>query len=319
MPAAAARPAESFDELTLRRAQRGDEPAWRALIDRYQAPVHAVIWRLLAGRQLDRVEDLVQETFVRVLRALPAFEPSGPATLATWILTIATRLALNELRRPEHAELVDEPVAARGDRADDRADRRRLAAAIQAAVAALPEAQRAVFVLREYHDLDYSEIAAALEHVKVASGGQTVNVAAGGRVEVKPGVPAREVREVATAAPGEGGAGGHAASASAEEGRTIAPTELEAHRLKGNKQVMPDSYEQRAMQSAHEDRVIAAIKLCVDTTGAVSQVRILRSSGYPGYDQKIASEVNAWGFRPIEIDGKAVAVCTALSFIYSQK
>jgi TonB family protein len=156
-------------------------------------------------------------------------------------------------------------------------------------------------------------------HVKVASGGQTVNVAAGGRVEVKPGASPREVREVATAAPGEEGAGGQAASASAEEGRTIAPVELEAHRLKGNKQVMPDSYEQRAMQSAHEDRVIAAIKLCVDTTGAVSQVRILRSSGYPGYDQKIASEVSAWGFRPIEIDGKAVPVCTALSFIYSQK
>jgi RNA polymerase sigma-70 factor (ECF subfamily) len=162
MPAAA-RAAEPFDELTLRRAQRGDEAAWRALIDRHQAAVHAVIWRLLAGRQLHRVEDLVQETFVRVLRALSGFDPAGPATLSTWILTIATRLALNELRRPELAELAEEPAAPGGERADARAERRRLAAAIQAAVAALPEAQRAVFVLREYHDLDYGEIAAALE------------------------------------------------------------------------------------------------------------------------------------------------------------
>jgi RNA polymerase sigma factor (sigma-70 family) len=163
MPAAAARMAEPFDELTLRRAQRGEEPAWRALIERYHAPVHAVIWRMLAGREPHRAEDLVQETFVRVLRALPSFDPSGPAALATWILTIATRLALNELRRPEHAALVDEPAAARGDRADARAERRRLADAIQSGVAALPSAQRAVFVLREYHDLDYAEIAAALE------------------------------------------------------------------------------------------------------------------------------------------------------------
>jgi RNA polymerase sigma-70 factor, ECF subfamily len=162
MPAAA-RAAEPLDELTLRRAQRGDEAAWRALIGRHQAAVHAVIWRLLAGRQLHRVEDLVQETFVRVLRALSGFDPAGPATLSTWILTIATRLALNELRRPELAELAEEPAAAGGERADARAERRRLAAAIQAAVAALPEAQRAVFVLREYHDLDYGEIAAALE------------------------------------------------------------------------------------------------------------------------------------------------------------
>src|SRR5215475_9107178 len=130
MPAAAARTAEPLDELTLRRAQRGDEAAWRALIERYQAAVHAVIWRLLAGRRLHRVEDLVQETFVRVLRALPGFDPAGRATLSTWILTIATRLALNELRRPEHAALAEEPAAARGDRADVRAERRRLAAAI---------------------------------------------------------------------------------------------------------------------------------------------------------------------------------------------
>jgi len=163
MPAAAVHAPEPFDELTLRRAQRGEEPAWRALIDRYQAAVHAVIWRLLAGRELHRVEDLVQETFVRVLRALPTFDPAGPATLATWILTIATRLALNEQRRPEHAALTTEPAGARGDRADVCAERHRLAAAIRAAVAALPEPQRAVFVLREYHDLDYSEIAIVLE------------------------------------------------------------------------------------------------------------------------------------------------------------
>ncbi len=162
---AVARPrsTEPLDELTLRRAQRGDERAWRALIERFQHPVHAVIWRLLAGRARHRVEDLVQETFVRVLRALPAFDPAGPATLSTWILTIATRVALNELRRAEMAAIVVEPPAPRGERADVAADRQRIGAAIAAGVATLPEGQRAVFVLREYHDLDYAEIASALE------------------------------------------------------------------------------------------------------------------------------------------------------------
>jgi RNA polymerase sigma-70 factor (ECF subfamily) len=162
MMPAAARSAEPLDELTLRRAQRGEEPAWRALIERYRVPVHAVIWRLLAGRQRHRVEDLVQETFVRVLRALPEFDPAGPASLTTWMLTIAARLALNEQRRPEHAALTDEPAAS-GERADAGAERKRLAAAIQAGVAQLPAIQRAVFVLREYHDLDYAEIAEVLE------------------------------------------------------------------------------------------------------------------------------------------------------------
>jgi len=162
MPAAAAaRTTAPLDELTLRRAQRGDERAWRDLVARYQQPIHALIWRLLAGRARHRVEDLVQETFVRVLRALPAFDLAGPASLSTWMLTIATRLALNELRRPEHGSIEVEPIA--NERTDDPVERRRLGAAIAAGVAALPDAQRAVLVLREYHDLDYQEIADVLE------------------------------------------------------------------------------------------------------------------------------------------------------------
>ncbi|HEU4729424.1 MAG TPA: sigma-70 family RNA polymerase sigma factor [Kofleriaceae bacterium] len=161
MTAAAARTAEPLDELTLRRAQRGDEQAWRALIARFQHPVHALIWRLLAGRARHRVEDLVQESFVRVLRALPQFDPAGPATLSTWILTIATRLALNELRRPEASTLVAEPLA--HERADHATERQRLATAIAACVAELPEPQRVVLVLREYHDLEYQEIASMLD------------------------------------------------------------------------------------------------------------------------------------------------------------
>jgi RNA polymerase sigma-70 factor (ECF subfamily) len=123
--------------------------------------VHALIWRLLAGRAQHRAPDLTQETFVRVLRALPKFDPQGSATLSTWILTIATRLALNELRRPEPAALADEPIG--HAHVDHDLDRKRLGEAIAAGVASLPDAQRAVLVLREYHELDYAEIASVLE------------------------------------------------------------------------------------------------------------------------------------------------------------
>jgi RNA polymerase sigma-70 factor (ECF subfamily) len=162
MPASAtACEPDSLDELMLRRAQRGDERAWRDLIARYQQPIHALIWRMFAGRARHRVEDLVQETFVRVLRALPDYDPDGPASLSTWMLTIATRLALNELRRPELARLEIEPEGV--ERADGDAERIRIGRAIAAGVAALPDAQRAVFVLREYHGLEYAEIATTLE------------------------------------------------------------------------------------------------------------------------------------------------------------
>lgn len=159
--AAVRRGSDALDEVTLRRAQRGDARAWRDLIDRFQQPVHALIWRLLAGRARHRAEDLTQETFVRVLRALPKFDPAGPASLSTWILTIATRLTLNELRRPESAGLEREPQGR--ERADADSERKRLGDAIAAGMAELPDAQRAVLVLREYHELDYAEIAEALE------------------------------------------------------------------------------------------------------------------------------------------------------------
>ncbi len=159
--AAAATTADPVDELTLRRAQSGDERAWRDLIARFGPVVHALIWRLLVGRARHRVEDLAQETFVRVLRALPGFDPSGTATLSTWILTIATRLTLNELRRPELAALDHEPASA--ERADGHSERKRLGDAIAVGVAALPDAQRAVLVLREYQELDYADIATVLE------------------------------------------------------------------------------------------------------------------------------------------------------------
>ena len=88
-------------------------------------------------------------------------ELDGPASLSTWILTIATRLALNDLRRPESAPLDAEPAAP--DRADRDAERARLGAAIAAGIAALPDGQRAVLVLRDCHDLEYAEIATMLE------------------------------------------------------------------------------------------------------------------------------------------------------------
>ncbi|WNG15785.1 sigma-70 family RNA polymerase sigma factor [Cystobacter fuscus] len=150
----------------VERARAGDTTAFRALVLHHQDAVHALLYRLLApsGRE-GSVEDCTQETFLRVYRALPGFLPQGPAKLSTWILTIATRLALNELRRPTllvpMAELSSLPVAG-PHRADALAERRALGEAIRRALGQLPADQRAVLVLREMHGLEYAEMAEAL-------------------------------------------------------------------------------------------------------------------------------------------------------------
>jgi RNA polymerase sigma-70 factor (ECF subfamily) len=154
------------DDLTLARAMRRDEAAFRTIVTRHESPVFALIGRiLLCGRGQGLVEDLAQETFVRVYSGLPEFGRDGRWNLTGWILTIAARLALDELRkRPRRHE----PLAQAADHPDERAhadagmERRRIAHAISHAVEKLAPEYRAAFILREVHGLDYEAIAEAL-------------------------------------------------------------------------------------------------------------------------------------------------------------
>ncbi len=152
-------PAE-LDDLTLRRAQQGERAALDLLVARYHPMVHALVWRMACAQGESHVADLVQDSLVRVLQSLARFEPAGPARLSTWILTIATRVVLSDRRRAPRPDAKLEPAACI-DPATVAAERE-LGTAIARAVLELPEAQRIAFVLREYHDLDYREIAEML-------------------------------------------------------------------------------------------------------------------------------------------------------------
>lgn len=159
-------PPAELDELTLVRAQRGDARARRDLVDRYQRPVFALLSRMLHGRgHQAMIEDLAQETFLRVFKALAGFDRGGRARLSTWILTIATNLAIDHLRRRRVATdpLTEarEPVA--GGSTDAEAERLRLAEVLRRAIDDLAPEYRAAFLLREYHEFEYTEIASNLQ------------------------------------------------------------------------------------------------------------------------------------------------------------
>lgn len=125
----------------------------------------ALLWRLLrpSGRE-DLVEDLAQETFLRVFRALPDFRLDGAARLSTWVLTIATRLGIDELRRTRPC--VDGLIAAQTVASNACPERDTIARSegqrVEAAMATLNADQRAVLVLSVYFDLDHDEIADAV-------------------------------------------------------------------------------------------------------------------------------------------------------------
>jgi RNA polymerase sigma-70 factor (ECF subfamily) len=159
-------PRPELDDVTLKRAQRGESAAFRKLVELYERPVFALLSRMLGPRgRRHRVEDLAQETFLRVYRALPGWVPDGPARLSSWILTIATRLALDELGKASARDLpldAAKKLPAR-DTSDREAERRSTGEAIGRAVATLEPSFQAVFLLRELHELEYEEIARALE------------------------------------------------------------------------------------------------------------------------------------------------------------
>jgi RNA polymerase sigma-70 factor (ECF subfamily) len=160
-PAVRAVPASraELDDLTLRRAQQGERAALDALVERYQPAIHALVWRMACARGDAHVADLAQDAMVRVLQGLRRFAPGGPARLSTWILTITTRVVLNDRRRADPPPAL-EPAACI-DPATAVADIE-IGTAIASAILRLPEPQRIALVLREYHDLDYAEIADVL-------------------------------------------------------------------------------------------------------------------------------------------------------------
>lgn len=159
-------PRARLDGATILAAARGEPAAARRLVELTQASVYRYAWRML-GRRASRAtaEELVQDVYARVFRALPRYDPHGSARFTTWLLTIAHRTAVDELRRkrPSLVPLNDAPLLTHEERPDQLRERDELAERLVAAVEQLSPALRSAFILRAYHDRDLSEIAAALD------------------------------------------------------------------------------------------------------------------------------------------------------------
>ncbi|HEY1810799.1 MAG TPA: energy transducer TonB [Kofleriaceae bacterium] len=103
-------------------------------------------------------------------------------------------------------------------------------------------------------------------------------------------------------------------------GNVVPPNALEAQRIAGTKLIEPDDATKREISRAGKDRTISSFKLCIAVDGKIASVRLLRSSGFPAYDQKIIDTIQGeWRYRPYMIQNKAVPVCTAVTFIYNQQ
>jgi RNA polymerase sigma-70 factor (ECF subfamily) len=152
-----------LDAGVLVRCRAQDPMAFRAFVVRYERMVFALLSRIIGHGP--EVEDLAQETFVRAYRAFPDFDLAGPAKPSTWLLTIATRLALDvrKKKKLEQTSLDDaNESATSGSSPEIALERRQLGRAITDAAQTLPDDQRAALILAEFHGLSIAEIAEAL-------------------------------------------------------------------------------------------------------------------------------------------------------------
>lgn len=141
------------DEALAARLAQGDDAALRELLRRYEQPLARFLHRQTGGRD---VEDLYQETWLRIVRHAERFDASR--RFSTWLFQIAVNLCRDWQRRPppEPRPLDDEPAVSTLERSDAALDAEQL-------LARLPAAQREVVVLRYYHDMSEDEVASILD------------------------------------------------------------------------------------------------------------------------------------------------------------
>ena len=155
------RPGEDTD--LLERLRAGDPRAFEELVRTHQHRVFGVALRMLQNPA--EAEDIAQEVFLRVYRAIGAFR--GDAKLSTWLYGITSNLCVNRLTaasrtRMRHDEEALAQAPSEMPDATAAMERGEVEAALDQAIAELPDERRIVIVLRDLEGLSYEEIAEAL-------------------------------------------------------------------------------------------------------------------------------------------------------------
>ena len=149
------------DQDVLRKAQRGDEHAFRIILNAYETPVYNYVLRMVGDRAL--AEDLSQEIFLRIYQGLPGF--SLRCRFTTWLFQVAKNRVLDELRarerKPQSALTLDDlPPLEVVDAPPERVE---MIDGVWRAVAALNADLKMALLLRDVVGLSYTEIADTLE------------------------------------------------------------------------------------------------------------------------------------------------------------
>ncbi len=141
---------------------RGDQDAFRRLVERYRRLVLHVAFRSMGDMSL--AEDVAQEAFIKVFRGLPHYRPEKP--FIHWLHRVVANAVTDELRRKRSTlpldAMVNPPESNEGD-PEDVAGQHDVQRAVREAIAGLPARYRDIITLQVFHELTYEEIARRLQ------------------------------------------------------------------------------------------------------------------------------------------------------------
>ncbi len=153
---------------TIRLAQAGHPGAFRDILEAYQKPVMATLYRLLGGRFPQEIEDFAQDVFLKMFKSIGKFDFDRKTKFSTWLYTFVKNYCIDiqkkrrirtvslDFRNDEEEKALHLPSNQSTPKED--LSQQELSAAIESAIQSLPSEQRETFVLREYEGLNYDEI-----------------------------------------------------------------------------------------------------------------------------------------------------------------
>jgi len=148
------------DHELVKLVKAGELAPYDELVRRHQIKIHDLCYKML--RNYDDARDMAQETFLKAYRKINKFK--GRSKFSTWLYRIAVNNCLNYIKKQKPTEELFEEITSKGQ--DDPVQifkGKRFREKIQAAVAKLPEVQKAVFTLRTLEDLSYQEVSDILK------------------------------------------------------------------------------------------------------------------------------------------------------------
>jgi len=160
------------EEITIiKRVINGDVDSFRILVERYQRPVMSMINNFLADRHL--CEDIAQDVFFTAYRKLKTFD-QAQSNFSTWLFTIARNKSINALKKRKIVSLGPLPQKADLRNPADQIGQKEFFDRLDQILANLPGRQKRAFVLAEFEELPYDQIA-QIEGIKIGTVKSRIN------------------------------------------------------------------------------------------------------------------------------------------------